>query len=62
MGRVFLEHPGGTRVYCCANCDTALTNRTELVSTVKGRLCEKSQQCLHFSEIYRSHWTGFSLQ
>lgn len=35
MGRVFIDHPGGTRVYCCANCDTALTNRGELVSTVR---------------------------
>ena len=35
MGRVFLDHPGGSRVYCCANCDSALTNRSELVSTVK---------------------------
>lgn len=34
MGRLFLDHPGGVRVYCCANCDTALTNRSELVSTV----------------------------
>ena len=33
MGRVFLDHPGGSRVYCCANCDSALTNRSELVST-----------------------------
>ncbi|XP_003387410.1 PREDICTED: protein yippee-like 5 [Amphimedon queenslandica] len=33
MGRLFLQHPGGLRVYCCANCDTALTNRGELVST-----------------------------
>ena len=34
MGRTFLDHPGGTRVYSCANCDAALTNRGELVSTV----------------------------
>lgn len=34
MGRVFLDHPNGTRVYSCANCDTPLTNRSELVSTV----------------------------
>ena len=34
MGRIFIDHPGGTRVYSCTNCDTALTNRSELVSTV----------------------------
>ena len=34
MGRVFLDHPGGMRIYSCASCDTPLTNRSELVSTV----------------------------
>jgi hypothetical protein len=33
MGRVFLEHIGGTRLFSCANCDTVLTNRNELIST-----------------------------
>ena len=33
MGRVYLEHIGGTKLYCCANCDTVLTNRNELIST-----------------------------
>ncbi|XP_003726247.2 protein yippee-like 5 [Strongylocentrotus purpuratus] len=33
MGRVFLEHIGGTRLFSCANCDTVLTNRAELMST-----------------------------
>ena len=37
MGRVFLDHPGGLRIYSCANCDTPLTNRSELVSTVSGK-------------------------
>ncbi|KAK3700095.1 protein yippee-like 5 [Actinia tenebrosa] len=32
MGRIFLDHPGGTRLYSCANCDTVLTNRSELIS------------------------------
>ena len=35
MGRIFLAHPGGTRLFSCANCDTALTNRSELTSTVR---------------------------
>ncbi|CAF1525296.1 unnamed protein product, partial [Didymodactylos carnosus] len=33
MGRVFLEHLGGQRVFSCGNCDAPLTNRNELVST-----------------------------
>jgi len=33
MGRVFLQHCGGNRLYSCANCDTVLTNKSELVSS-----------------------------
>jgi len=33
MGRIFMEHLGGSRLFSCASCDTFLTNRTELVST-----------------------------
>ncbi|KRY50821.1 Protein yippee-like 5 [Trichinella britovi] len=33
MGRLFLEHLGGTRLFSCTNCDVFLTNRSELVST-----------------------------
>ncbi|KAF6017825.1 hypothetical protein EB796_002205 [Bugula neritina] len=33
MGRLFLEHMGGDRVFCCNSCSTALTNRTQLIST-----------------------------
>ncbi|KAL5255954.1 hypothetical protein ACHWQZ_G011240 [Mnemiopsis leidyi] len=33
MGKMFLEHPGGTRLYSCANCHTVLTNRANLLST-----------------------------
>ncbi|XP_015758636.1 PREDICTED: protein yippee-like 5 isoform X1 [Acropora digitifera] len=32
MGRIFLDHPGGSRLYSCAQCDTALTNRSLLTS------------------------------
>lgn len=38
MGRIFLDHPGGTTLYSCANCDTALTNRSELTSMVSMRI------------------------
>lgn len=33
MGRIFLEHIGGTKLYACSNCDTNLTNKGELMST-----------------------------
>ena len=33
MGREFLDHLGGGRVFSCAACDTALSNRDELMST-----------------------------
>ncbi|XP_060531450.1 protein yippee-like 5 isoform X2 [Cylas formicarius] len=33
MGRIFLEHMGGNRLFSCARCDTNLTNRSELIST-----------------------------
>ena len=33
MGRIFLAHLGGTRLFSCASCDTPLTNRSELIST-----------------------------
>ena len=33
MGKMFLEHPGGTRLYSCAKCSTVLTNRANLLST-----------------------------
>jgi len=33
MGRIFIEHIGGTRLFSCNKCDTVLTNRSELIST-----------------------------
>jgi protein yippee-like 5 len=33
MGRLFLEHIGGNKVFSCQNCGTPLTNRNELMST-----------------------------
>ncbi|XP_065183886.1 protein yippee-like 5 [Sycon ciliatum] len=32
MGKVYLTHPGGSRIYCCWNCSTALTNKSEMMS------------------------------
>ncbi|XP_016043933.1 protein yippee-like 5 [Erinaceus europaeus] len=33
MGRIFLNHTGGIRLYSCANCHMILTNHSELIST-----------------------------
>lgn len=33
MGRIYLRHIGGSRLFSCASCDTVLTNKTELIST-----------------------------
>jgi LSD1 subclass zinc finger protein len=34
MGKTFLQHPGGARLYSCAKCDTVLTNKSQLISMV----------------------------
>jgi len=33
MGRHYLSHMGGFRLFCCVHCETFLTNRGELIST-----------------------------
>lgn len=33
MGRIFLHHLGGSKIFSCAGCEAPLTNRTELIST-----------------------------
>jgi len=33
MGRHYLAHLGGPRMFCCVHCETFLTNRGELIST-----------------------------
>ncbi|VDQ08705.1 unnamed protein product [Trichobilharzia regenti] len=33
MGRIFIEHMGGSRVINCQFCETPLTNRSEILST-----------------------------
>ena len=55
MGRIFLDHPGGTTLYSCANCDTALTNRSELTSMVRMRIINSSG---HPFEYHRSVFTA----
>ena len=57
MGRVFLEHIGGTRLFSCANCDTVLTNRNELISTrftgATGRAFLFNRVCLQFQDLIK---------
>lgn len=33
MGKIFLDHIGGTKLYGCLSCETNLTNKSELIST-----------------------------
>lgn len=33
MGRIFLDHINGVKLFSCASCDTNLTNKSELIST-----------------------------
>lgn len=43
MGRIFLEHLGGLKLFNCAQCHTNLTNRSQLISTrftgATGKFC-----------------------
>ena len=33
MGRVYVEHPNGDKIFICASCLTPLTNSSDLLST-----------------------------
>ena len=61
MGRIFLDHIGGTRLFSCANCDTILTNRSELIST---RFTGATGRAFLFNKVCGENWfhflTGFS--
>ncbi|KAK3516543.1 hypothetical protein QTP70_021740 [Hemibagrus guttatus] len=50
MGRIFLDHIGGTRLFSCANCDTILTNRSELIST---RFTGATGRAFLFNKLFR---------
>ncbi|KAG3265584.1 YPEL5 [Ictidomys tridecemlineatus] len=54
MGRIFLDHIGGTCLFSCANCDTILTNSSELSFTrfsgATGRAFNKVVN-LQYSEV-----------
>lgn len=48
MGRLFLRHLGGKRLFCCRSCSTALTNRSKLVST---RFTGSTGRAFLFTEV-----------
>ena len=64
MGRIYLEHLGGSRLFSCAQCDTFLTNRDELISTrftgATGRafLFKKVVNVIHDEREEREMLTG----
>ena len=64
MGRIYLEHLGGSRLFSCAQCDTFLTNRDELISTrftgATGRafLFKKVVNVIHGEREKREMLTG----
>lgn len=51
MGRIFLDHIGGTRLFSCANCDTILTNRSELIST---RFTGATGRAFLFNKVWKN--------
>ncbi len=62
MGRKYLEHIGGRRLFNCAQCDTFLTNRSELIST---RFTGATGRAFLFNKVvnlnYRSVQSGLGL-
>ncbi|XP_054360114.1 protein yippee-like 5 [Mirounga angustirostris] len=59
MGRNFLDRISGTGLFSCANCDTLLTNRSELIST---RFTEATGRAFLFHKVVNlqysevQHW------
>ena len=52
MGRIYLEHIGGKRLFSCAQCDTFLTNRNELIST---RFTGATGRAFLFNKVVNLH-------
>jgi len=62
MGRIFLRHIGGTRLFSCSNCDTPLTNRAELISTrFTGKYIQMNCNCPWLSIFFKCTCTSTSL-
>ena len=53
MGRIYLEHIGGRRLFTCAQCDTFLTNRNELIST---RFTGATGRAFLFNKVVNLHY------
>jgi len=54
MGRIYLEHIGGRRLFTCAQCDTFLTNRNELIST---RFTGATGRAFLFNKVVNLHYS-----
>ena len=54
MGKTFLQHPGGARLYSCAKCDTVLTNKSQLISMVSRFFCDVDMTfvCENFDLVF----------
>ncbi|XP_050546915.1 protein yippee-like 5 isoform X1 [Daktulosphaira vitifoliae] len=57
MGRIFLDHVGGDRLYACAACDINLTNRDELIST---RFTGATGRAFLFNKVVNLNYRYFS--
>lgn len=58
MGKIFLDHSGGHKLYGCISCDTNLTNKSELISTrFTGATGNSDEIYLYFFNLF-----GFSLK
>ncbi|PAA58658.1 hypothetical protein BOX15_Mlig006081g1, partial [Macrostomum lignano] len=55
MGRHFIQHLGGDRVFSCSNCDCPLTNRKELVST---RFTGATGRAFLFNRVVNLEFSG----
>lgn len=60
MGRVFLDHIGGTKLYSCAECNTNLTNKSELISTrFTGATGQDNEKSLRHKRFFYFSFLNF---
>lgn len=65
MGRIFLEHINGTqKLYNCGNCDTNLTNKSQLISTRYEKLHNFNifHQIFFINQIHWIYWKSIFIQ
>ena len=48
MGRIYLEHLGGSKLFSCAECDTFISNREELFSS---RYLASTERAYSFNKV-----------